>query len=179
MSRPKDMFRRQSVVADEQLIKEVARTGNVKAAYAKLFPEVEHPSQHFRAKLEYDPDLKRMLTKLLNRQGLNLIYSNYKLKELLELNTPVFFKGSKIGEFPDGGIQLEALKTLYKLHKVLGNDNNINIDNRKVELNFNQQDFEELRNIATELNALNDKLDFNKHKILPRKEPLDVAYSTG
>jgi hypothetical protein len=155
---------------NHELIKEIAKEGDVMGAYKKLFPQVKRPYRSLQCRLEQYPSLRHELTKLLDVQGLNLIYANSKLKELLEAERPLVIRG-KIHNVPDNPTQTENLKTLYKLHRVLNPEHTINVDNRKVEFNISDAGVKQLEIIAEELNRLTSQVDLTKHKILPKDNP--------
>ena len=148
-----------------KLIEEIAKSGDIDTAYEKIFPYIQ-PNKRalsLQSKLKTWSKLKDYFERLLNVQGLSIITANGKLRELMEAERPVVIK-DEVRMFPDNQARLGAVQTLFKLHKVLGNDMNVVVDQHK-ELNITVEDAGKLSEIAVELAQLNDKMDLSKHKI--------------
>ena len=157
-----------------ELVQEIAKTGDVGGAYAKLFPYVKDPIKSLGSRMKQYPDLALMLGKLLDAQGLSLIMANGKLGELLEAKKPVVV-GKEVEMYPDNAAQTENLKTLYRLHKVLGEGQQVNITQNKVEFNCGAEEIEKLGEIVKKIEALERGVDFSKHKI-EVQEASDAEY---
>lgn len=148
--------------ADNELCQYVAKYG-VAGAYERLMPDVKRPELHLRAKL-HSGRFRGRLSELMDLSGLSLVQLNSKLKELTEAQRPLVIDGN-IEMVADNPTQIDAVKTAYKLHKVLGNDTNINVDARKIELNIDEAGMERLSVIASELNQLALNMNLDAHKI--------------
>jgi hypothetical protein len=156
----------EKVKKNYKLVEEIARTGDIDAAYREIFPEI-NPNKRTRSlqcKLEKWPNLKLHFERLLNVQGLSLITANGKLREMFDAQRPVVVKG-KVEMFPDNQARLGAIQTVYRLHKVLGNDTNIVVNDQHKELNISVEDAKAISEIAKELEQLNSKMDLDKHKV--------------
>jgi hypothetical protein len=147
-----------------KLVEEIARSGDVVGAYAKLFPNVKDPWRSLKSRMEQYPDLAMMMPKLLDAQGLSLITGTSKLRDLLDAEKAVVVD-KRVEMYPDHGVQTENLKTLFKLHKVLGEGTQVNLTQNKVEFNCGAEEIEKLGEIVKKIEELEKNVDFSKHII--------------
>ena len=147
-----------------QLVTEIAKSGDVVGAYAKLFPNVKNPINSLRSRMEQYPDLASMMPKLLDAQGLSLIFGTSKLRDLLEAKRPIVV-GKEMVMVEDNAAQTENLKTLFKLHKTMGEGQQVTINQQKVEFNCDADSVQKLSEIVQKIEQLEQNVDFSKHTI--------------
>lgn len=128
------------------------------------FATTQEASGYMRGRLEHSKNLRHHLSDLLDKQGLSLSKANVKLKDLLEAKKPVVVNGV-MEMVPDNNCQTVNLHKLYDLHQAIpryGNSNfGIEIDNRSININLDNEQILQLKNLANELKDLNTQMNLN------------------
>ena len=126
----------------------VQENGNISKAYTTTYPDCQEPNiRPASSHLYAQEHIKSRIYELLNDSGLSIDVLNNKLQQLTEHDK--------------GGIQLEAVKTGYKLHGLLGSNNGsgvTNVDSRSININLNTPQLDRAVQAVEELKELNSKL---------------------
>ena len=141
---------RQEVFCQNVANKKLSATKSYQSAYptaSKATAEVNAYNLLKTGKIE------KRISELLDEQGLSITSLNTKLYDLTEADKEIIYKG-RVRTLKDNPTRLEAIKTSYKLHKVLDNDTPSQ-DNRQVNVTLNSV---EAAHIIDKLQDLNAKL---------------------
>lgn len=140
------------VEADGKFIRAVVDGKSAKEAYIEAYDEEKKETASAKAnKLLKDPEFKKSIMELLARDGITIKKLNNRLKDKLEAKRPIVVNEKSTIEYvDDNAVQLEAIKTGYKLYGKLNENPNIQVNNAI----FDEGLIERLRNTVPMRDAI-------------------------
>ena len=144
-----------------EIIKTSLKTGaNKKTAYINAYKDVKDSTAIVNSsKLLKETNVANRISYLLDQ------YKHTKLPSILEsfkddlsASDPIIHKGEEVGRKRSHSTILDTKKTILKLHGLLSNDTNLQIDARQVHLGLSQGDTGELQGIIDNITKLNKSL---------------------
>jgi hypothetical protein len=129
-----------------------------KQAYHLSYPKANESTCEVNStKLLNNPVIQSRISQLLDRQGLSDTELNLRLKKLSQAKKVLINKG-KLIEVEDNSIQLESIKTAYKLHGYLSNtESSTYEDNRSINISLSSEELTRLEGIVQGIKSLKDK----------------------
>ena len=134
--------------------------GNKKDSYLEVYKDTSNESAIANStRLIKDDNVANRISYLLDQ------YKHTKLPSILEsfkddlsASDPIIHKGEEVGRKRSHSTILDTKKTILKLHGLLSNDTNLQIDARQVHLGLSQGDTGELQGIIDNITKLNKSL---------------------
>lgn len=147
----------------------VKNRGNATQAVIEVYPPKKHNvARAIASENLTKPAVLNRIDQILNENKLTLNECVVKLHRQTEAQ-----KKTEFGIQPDNPTINDALKTAFKLHRVLS-DSNVNIDARSINIGLDSADHTALQGICDTLKDMNSKLSMGN---VQSGEVIDVTYS--
>lgn len=150
-------------------IEKTLETASPTQAFREIYPNANSPQEITRGAFEIlkEPQVKNSIVESLEKSGLSVGYLNNRLRQLTVAEKQIIFN-NKLVPVADNGTSLEAIKTAYKLHKLLEEKNFVNVDARSVTVDVDLPTVEKIDSVISKLDTLNKTLDLTKSgEVLP------------
>lgn len=152
-----------------KFIEKTLTTASPTKAYRELYPNTTAPQEISEGafRILKTPEVKNSIVESLEKSGLSVGYLNTRLRQLTVAEKQIIFNNQLV-PVADNGTSLEAIKTAYKLHKLLEEKNFVNVDARSVNVDVDLPTVEKIDSVISKLDTLNKTLDLTKSgEVLP------------
>ena len=125
-------------------------------AYQSTYPESGYDAARVSAtRLLENPAIENRVQEIANKKGMTVESLVDDLNNLRQADKPVIENGKIVATYPDNSTRLETVKTGFKLHGILTNDNrSVEIDARSVNVAVGDAQALRLTQTISELIAL-------------------------
>lgn len=147
----------------QQFIERTLETASPTQAYREIYPNTKAHQEISEGafRILKTPEVKNSITETLDKSGLTVGYLNNRLKSLTVAEKHIVFNNQLV-PVADNSTSLDAVKTAYKLHKLLDESNFVNVDARSVNIDIDLPTIEKIDVVVNKLDTLNKRLELSK-----------------